>query len=108
MTNFVRPVGRFAAIAAAASLIAAPAFAGEVNGKGAPIPATDVAASACAFSGLNDHPTNPPPGDFAGRVQNFHTFLVFFAEIFNVDWLHPLDSPLFPGDDCLGNIDTEA
>jgi hypothetical protein len=108
MTNFVRPVGRLAALAAAAFLVASPVLAGEVNGKGNPIPATDHAASACSFSGLNDHPTNPPPGDFSGKVQNFHFFLLFFAELLGVDWLHPLDAPLFPGDDCLGNIETEA
>src|SRR5689334_21937263 len=70
-----------ASFAAIALYAAPPSFAGEVNGRGDPIPATDVAASECAFSGLNDHPVNPPEGDFPGRVQSFGAFLKFLAEI---------------------------
>jgi hypothetical protein len=43
-----------ASLAVVVGVSASSAFAGEVNGKGDPVPATDHAASECAFSGLND------------------------------------------------------
>ena len=48
------------------------ASAGEVNGKGEPIPAPSRANSICVFSGQNDVP-NPDPdsGDVGGRTQSF-------------------------------------
>jgi hypothetical protein len=77
-------------------------MAGEVNGRGQPIPATDHAASLCAFSGQNDHPVNPPPGDFPGRVQNFGAFMKFLAELLGFR-LNPLDAPAYPGENCNPN-----
>ena len=63
-----------AASAVAASLaisLAAPAFAGEVNGKGDPTPIDAYrAGSICSFSGLNDDPLDPAPFE-GGRVQSF-------------------------------------
>jgi len=91
-----------ASCAAAALYIASPAVAGEVNGRGNPIPATDHAASLCAFSGLNDHPVNPPPGDFPGKVQNFGAFLHFLADLFGFR-INPLDAPSYPGENCNPN-----
>lgn len=102
------PFAALAASCAATALYAAPpAFAGEVNGRGQPIPATDVAASACAFSGQNDHPVNPPEGDFPGRVQSFGAFLKFLAEIMGFRIL-PLDAPNYPGVGCNPNAEFEA
>jgi hypothetical protein len=95
-----------ATLAAAALYGASPAFAGEVNGLGQPIPATDHAASACAFSGLNDHPVNPPPGDFPGRVQNFGAFLKFLASIMGFR-VSPLDAPSYPAIGCNPNAGFE-
>ena len=91
-----------ASFAAATLYAASPAFAGEVTGNGDPVPAVDGAASACAFSGLNDNPVNPPPGDFPGRVQSFGAFLKFLAEVFGFR-LHPLDAPSYPGVGCNPN-----
>jgi hypothetical protein len=91
-----------ASCVAAALYAAAPAFAGEVNGRGRSIPATDHAASVCAFSGLNDHPVNPPPGDFPGKVQNFGAFLNFLAGLLGFR-LNPLDAPSYPGESCNPN-----
>lgn len=91
-----------ASCAAAALYVAAPAYAGEVNGRFEPIPATDHAASACAFSGLNDHPVDPPPDDFPGRVQSFGAFLNFLAELMGFR-LNPLDAPNYPGEGCNPN-----
>ena len=97
------PFAALAASCAAVALCAASlAHAGEVNGLGNPIPATDNAASVCAFSGLNDHPVNPPPGDFPGRVQNFGAFLKFLSELLGFR-LNPLDAPAYPGDACNPN-----
>ena len=93
-----------ASCAAVALYAAPPAFAGEVNGRGLPIPATDHAASLCAFSGLNDHPVNPPPGDFPGKVQNFGAFLNFLADLFGFR-INPLDAPSYPGVGCNPNSD---
>ena len=91
-----------ASCVAAALYIASPAFAGEVNGRGQPIPATDHAASVCSFSGLNDNPVNPPPGDFPGRVQNFGAFLHFLADLLGFR-VGPLDAPSYPGENCNPN-----
>jgi hypothetical protein len=96
------PLAILAASCAAAALCATPVMAGEVNGRGQPIPATDHAASLCAFSGLNDHPVNPPPGDFAGKVQNFGAFLAFLADLFGFK-VNPLDAPSYPGENCNPN-----
>ena len=51
-------------VAAAVLGTSAPAFAGEVNGRGLPIPGAHKAASECAFSGrdLPDSIENNPPG----------------------------------------------
>jgi len=95
-----------ASFAAIALYAAPPAFAGEVNGRGDPIPATDNAASACAFSGLNDNPTDPPEGDFPGRVQSFGALLKFLAEILGFR-LHPLDADSYPGVGCNPNSEFE-
>src|SRR5262245_34570897 len=96
----------FAMVAASCAAIAlyatAPAFAGEVNGQGQPIPATDHAASICAFSGQNDHPVNPPEGDFPGRVQSFGAFLKFLLGVLGFR-LNPLDAPAYPGEACNPN-----
>jgi hypothetical protein len=102
MNRKIRVSTLAAACAATALYIAAPAVAGEVNGRGDPIPATDHAASVCAFSGLNDHPVNPPPGDFAGKVQNFGAFLHFLADLFGFR-VNPLDAPSYPGENCNPN-----
>jgi hypothetical protein len=95
-----------ASCVAAAVYATPPAFGGEVNGNFEPIPATDYAASACAFSGLNDHPVNPPEGDFPGRVQSFGAFLKFLAEIMGFR-IAPLDAPNYPGVGCNPNSDFE-
>lgn len=49
------------------------ASAGEItgNGKETPIKTRYVAASECAFSGLNDYQEELPPGVEPQRVQNF-------------------------------------
>jgi hypothetical protein len=92
-----------AAIGAAAALCGAPpAFTAEINGRGQPIPAPDHAASLCVYSGLNDNPVNPPPGDFPGRVQNFGSFLNFLAGILGFR-VQPLDAPTYPGEGCNPN-----
>lgn len=98
----VRASGFAASLIAIALFAAPPAFAGEVNGNGDPIPATDYAASACAFSGLNDNPVDPPEGDFPGRVQSFGSFLKFLADILGVR-LNPHDAPSYPGVGCNPN-----
>ena len=94
--------GLAASFAAIALFAAPPAFAGEVNGIGDPIPATDHAASACAFSGLNDNPTDPPPGDFPGRVQSFGALLKFLAGLLGFRF-HPLEFDTWPGEACNPN-----
>jgi len=102
MNRSIRFPALAASCAAAVLYAAAPAFAGEVNGRGNPIPATDHAASVCSFSGLNDHPVNPPPGDFPGRVQNFGAFLLFLADMLGFR-VNPLDAPSYPGENCNPN-----
>jgi hypothetical protein len=102
MTRKIRVSVLAAACAATALCIASPAVSGEVNGKGKPIPATDHAASLCAFSGQNDHPVNPPPGDFPGRVQNFGAFMNFLADLMGFR-INPLDAPAYPGVNCNPN-----
>ncbi len=56
------------------------ALAGEVNGKGQPIPAPDHANSICVFNGLNDDPDAPivsaeptaeAPNGPGGRTQSY-------------------------------------
>jgi hypothetical protein len=57
-----------------AALVAAgagSAFAGEVNGKLEPIPATTVAHSVCSFSGHNDKPLSTDPEDPGGVAQSY-------------------------------------
>jgi hypothetical protein len=93
-------------IAAAALYAAPPSFAGEVNGRGDPIPATDHAASLCAFSGQNDHPVNPPPGDFPGRVQSFGAFLKFLSGLMGFR-VFPFDAPNHPSVGCNPNSGEE-
>jgi hypothetical protein len=63
----------FVAALAAFMVVAmgAPAFAGEVNGKGEPTPIqSGQAGSICAFSGQNDDPGSTEMFD-GGRVQSF-------------------------------------
>jgi hypothetical protein len=98
-----RPFAAFAASCAAVMLLASSpaAYAGEVNGNGDPIPATDHAASLCAFSGQNDFPEGAP-GNFPGRVQSFGSFLKFLAGILGFR-LNPLDAPNYPGEGCNPN-----
>ena len=48
-----------AAVATAGIILATPAYAGEVNGKGESTPIRDYIASFCAFSGLEDHNGGP-------------------------------------------------
>ena len=59
------------------------AFAGEYNGKGEPIPATQHARSACAFSGqdIPDDVENNPPGfdDDAIMIHGVQTYGQFVA-----------------------------
>jgi len=59
---------------------ASAALAGEVNGKGQPIPAPDKANSICVFSGQNDDPSAPivsaeptpeAPNGPGGRTQSY-------------------------------------
>jgi hypothetical protein len=70
------------------------ASAGEVNGNGDPIPATDHARSICAFSGQNDTPNDPVEG---GRVQSF-------GQIVRFTGIAPFKgSPEHPGNACNGN-----
>jgi hypothetical protein len=50
----------------------APAFAGEVTGKGNPTPINSYrAGSICSFSGLNDDPSGGGDPFEAGKVQNW-------------------------------------
>src|SRR6266568_4071036 len=49
MKQNTRLLALAASCAAVALFAGAPAFSGEVNGRGDPIPATDHAASVCAF-----------------------------------------------------------
>jgi hypothetical protein len=92
-----------AAMAATALYATPPAFAGEVNGRGDPIPATDVAASLCAFSGQNDNPAGSP-GNPPGRVQSFGALLKFLSALFGFK-LTPFDEqvPNYPGVGCNPN-----
>ena len=78
------------AACAAAALVAAPAFAGEVTGTGKDTQGPAHTNSICAFSGLNDIPEGAP-GNPPGKTQNYgHTLLLFdwVAKVFN------------PGDIC--------
>lgn len=81
----------------------AAAQAGEINGKGEPIPGAHNASSACAFSGrdLPDAEENQPniPDDFAtdGRVQNYGKYVVFGLK----------DVVPSPGVACRGNAEFE-
>ena len=93
--------GLAAAMAASALLATPPAFAGEVNGRGDPIPATDHAASLCAFSGQNDSPLGAPMNP-PGRVQSFGAFLQFLFDLLGVR-VNPLDAPNYPGEGCNPN-----
>jgi hypothetical protein len=59
------------------------AFAGEVNGKGEPIPGAQNASSECAFSGLDtpDEIENNPPGfdDDAIAIHGAQSYGQFVA-----------------------------
>ena len=90
-----------AAMAASALYVTPPAFAGEVNGRGDPIPATDHAASLCAFSGQNDFPEGAPMNP-PGRVQSFGAFLNFLFDLLGIR-VNPLDAPNYPGVGCNPN-----
>ena len=63
-----------AACAAAMTLGAAPAFAGEVNGNGKQLPLKG--NSVCKYSGLNDEINAEEPT----RTQSYGTFLQFFGK----------------------------
>jgi len=52
-----------------AAVSAGTAFAGEVTGNGKPTAAPSNANSICAFSGQNDHPSDPAPE--GGRTQSY-------------------------------------
>ncbi|HET9159999.1 MAG TPA: hypothetical protein VFN88_05260 [Caulobacteraceae bacterium] len=100
---------RFPALAVAGALMLSavtPAFAGEITGQGKLTPGGDNAASACAFSGLNDHPVNPPEGDFPGKIQNFAFFIFFFEDLLGIDLTPQSDElPFTAADDCRGNVE---
>ena len=52
--------------------MSAPAFAGEVTGKGKPTPIHSyTAGSICSFSGLNDDPSGGGDPFEVGKVQNW-------------------------------------
>jgi hypothetical protein len=82
MTKLIRAI----ACAAAAGLMAAPAFAGEITG---PPPTGNVPSppnssisngnSLCSFSGLNDTPLGLPGIDPGGQVQSFGYFMSQFG-----------------------------
>jgi len=94
------------AIAGALMLSAvSPAFAGEVTGTGGLTPGGDKSASACHFSGLNDHPDGAP-GDFPGKIQNFAHFLFFFEALLGIN-LTPQspELPFTPGVNCRGHAE---
>ena len=93
------------AACAAFAIAAAPAVAGEVNGRGDKIPGAVNGASICAFSGLNDFPEGAP-GNFPGRVQSFGQFKLFFQNLFDM-MFNPHDLPSYPGDNCQGNLEGE-
>lgn len=81
----------------------AAAQAGEINGKGEPIPGAHNANSACAFSGrdLPDDQENQPniPDDFAtgGHVQSYGKYVAFGIK----------DLVPSPGVACRGNVEFE-
>jgi hypothetical protein len=94
------------AIASALMLSAVtPAFAGVVTGNGKLTPGGDNSASACSFSGLNDHPDGAP-GDFPGKIQNFAHFLFFFETLLGIN-LTPQspELPFTPGENCRGHVE---
>ena len=99
---------RYPALAIAAALLISsvtPALAGEVTGTGGLTPGGDNSASACHFSGLNDHPDGAP-GDFPGKIQSFPFFLRFFEMLLGID-LTPQspELPFTPGVNCRGHVD---
>jgi len=59
-----------AAVVVAACMFAGTgsAFAGEVNGKGDPLPSKDKARSDCVFSGLQDDPFAPGATQTWGQI----------------------------------------
>ena len=62
-----------ATVATAGIILASPAFAGEVNGKGESTPIRDMIAAYCAFSGLEDgDPLNPDAPSGPGVTQTPH------------------------------------
>ena len=69
------------------------AFAGEVNGHGAPTAAPEHANSICAFSGQNDSPTDAFPE--GGRTQSWGQL---------VSKLGPMGGA--PGQACRGGSNT--
>lgn len=79
---------------------ASAALAGEVNGKGEPIPAPDNANSICVFSGQNDDPNAPLVLDFdiapngpGGRTQTY-------GQLVRMGLLSP--AVVTPGQTCRG------
>jgi hypothetical protein len=55
--------------AALVAMGSGPALGGEITGSGKPTPAPANTNSICAFSGLNDSPSDPFPE--GGRVQSY-------------------------------------
>ena len=78
----------------------ATAFAGEINGKGEPIPGAQNASSECAFSGrdLPDEIENNPPGfdDDAIAIHGVQSYGQFVAAGLK-------DAVPSPGVACRGN-----
>lgn len=72
-----------------------PVLAGEVNGKGEPIPGGEKAASLCAYSGQQDDPI-ADQGTFRGdRVQSWGQIPKALR-----DFLDSLDMYFHPGEGC--------
>ena len=105
MTNRVKFSVLATACAAIVIATAAPASAGEVNGRGELIPGAVNGASICAFSGLNDFPLGAPM-NFPGKVQSFGQFKLFFQGLLDM-LINPHDLPDYPGASCQGNIEVE-
>jgi hypothetical protein len=94
----------------AVATTSAPAFAGEVTGKGNPTPINDHrAASICSFSGLNDNPNEVSEEDpFAGgHVQSFGDIVQeaigLLGDGHGASALVPVITSEGPGVSCRGN-----
>lgn len=97
---------RLTMTAAASVALAAPAFAGEINGRGEFLDING--RSQCVYSGLND----TPDGDIAtldpgGRVQNYGYFQsrTWLGEFINPRVVSPREFGPHPGYACNPNSD---